>query len=93
MNVSQKVGFAVFLATATSTSYATPYTNFEADGEINHAIEIEADYLANPPLLDQLSLRQQVLIERLEANNQIEFDQQVDLERLHEALETHSTTK
>lgn len=93
MNTTQKILFAVFLAAATSTSFAAPHTHLNADIEVSNANKVEAEYPANQTLLEQLNLRQQNLIERLEAENQIEFNQRVDLERLHQPDETHSTTK
>ncbi len=93
MNTTQKILFAVFLATATSMSFATPHSHLSADIEVSNAIKVEAEYQANQTLLEQLNLRQQNLIERLEADNQIEFNQRVDLERLHLQSEAHSTTK
>jgi len=93
MNVKHKILFAVFLATATSMSFATPHAHLAAGSDVDNALKVDAEYVANQTLLEQLSLRQQNLIKRLEADNQIEFNQRVDLERLHDPVETHSTTK
>ena len=93
MNIKHKILFAVFLATATSMSFATPHAHLTADRDVGNAVKVDAEFAANQSLLERLSLRQQNLIERLEADNQIEFNQRVDLERSHEPVETHSTTK